>query len=74
MLKIDKKIQEYYDRLNADLSVNEQISLASLILNNLAQKNITMIDESDTWTEEDKNDLVAFALQNSSEVLTEDEE
>ncbi len=73
MLKIDKKIQEYYARLHADLSVNEQICLASLILNNLAQKNLTMIDESDTWTEEDQNDLVAFALQNSSELLTEDE-
>ncbi len=74
MLNTDVRIQEFYQKVINDLSPNEQIRLASLILNNLAQQNIVMIDESDTWTEEDQNDLVAFSLQYSDELLGENEE
>jgi hypothetical protein len=37
--------------------------LASLILNDLVEKDATLIDEKDIWTEEDQQDLIAFSLQ-----------
>ena len=74
MLKTEAEMQEFYQKIVNDLSAHEQLYLASLILNNLAEKKVMVIDESDTWTEEDQNDLAAFSLQYSNEVAGDSEE
>ncbi len=33
-----------------------------------------IINDSDTWTEEYQNDLIAFSLNDSNELLTDSEE
>jgi len=56
------------------LSPNERLQLASLILNDLVEKDATLIDEKDIWTEEDQQDLIAFSLQYATTAFPEDEE
>ncbi len=51
----------------------EQLRLASLILNDLAQSNLTVVDASDTWSEKDQNDLTAFSLRYADQVYSEDD-
>ena len=74
MLITDKKIQEFYNKIVDNLSFNEQLLLVSLILNDLSKNNVMLINDSDTWTEEDQNDLIAFSLNDSNELLTDSEE
>ncbi|NES72467.1 MAG: hypothetical protein F6K24_48380 [Okeania sp. SIO2D1] len=74
MLKTEAEMQEFYQKIVNDLSAHEQLYLASLILNNLAEKKVMVIDESETWTKEDQNDLAAFSLQYSNEVAGNSEE
>jgi hypothetical protein len=61
--------QELYTQILRLLSPAERLRLATLILNDLVQKNITVIDESDTWTEQDQLDLSAFSLYTSLLIL-----
>ncbi len=74
MLETTAEVQKIYRKIINELSSDEQLYLASLILNNLAEKKVIVIDESDTWTQEDQNDLAAFSWQYSSEVVGDSEE
>jgi len=56
-------IQEIYTQVIRTLSPTERLQLATLILNDLVQHNADVVDQSDTWTEQDQLDLVAFSLQ-----------
>jgi len=58
-----KAIQKIYEQVIVMLSPDERLQLASLTLNDLVEKDATLIDEKDIWTEEDQQDLVAFSLQ-----------
>lgn len=58
-----KAIQKIYEQVIVMLSPDERLKLASLILNDLVEKDATLIDEKDIWTEEDQQDLIAFSLQ-----------
>ena len=69
MLITDEKVQALYSKIVDSLSPNEQLLLASLILNYLM-----FIDDHDNWTQEDKNDLISFSLNHSSELLTDSED
>ncbi|MBP0019148.1 MAG: hypothetical protein J7647_16550 [Cyanobacteria bacterium SBLK] len=64
----DRTIQEIYTREICNLSTEEQLRLAALILNNLTQKepSVQNIDYSDTWTEQDRREIAAFSWQNSA--------
>jgi hypothetical protein len=66
--------QELYTQVLRLLSPAERLRLATLILNDLVQKNITVIDESDTWTEQDQLDLSAFSLQYAATLFADGEE
>jgi hypothetical protein len=55
--------QEIYSQVVCNLSPTEQLRLATLILNELVQQNLSIIDQSDTWTEQDQHDLASFSLQ-----------
>lgn len=65
--------QEVYSQVVRTLSPNERLRLATLILNELVQQNMS-IEQSDTWTEEDQTDLVNFSLQYAATMFPEDEE
>lgn len=66
--------QEVYSQVIRTLSPNERLRLATLILNELVQQNISVIDQGDTWTEEDQTDLANFSLQYAATIFPEDEE
>lgn len=67
-------IQEVYDCVLSTLSPTERLRLATLILNDLVQKNLSVVDESETWTEEDKLDVTAFSLQYVATIFPENED
>ena len=60
------------------LPETEQDVIARFILhaleNNLVEKGLSIIDKSDTWTEEDKIDITSFSLQYAASIFTESEE
>lgn len=60
------------------LPETEQDIIARLILkaleNNLVEKNLSVIDESHTWTEEDQLDITSFSLQYAASIFPESEE
>ena len=55
-------IQEIYSQVIRTLSPTERLRLATLILNDLVQHNADVVDQSDTWTEQDQLDLSAITL------------
>lgn len=67
-------IQEIYTQVIRTLPPSERLRLATLILNDLVQHDAGVIDQSDTWTEQDQLDLVAFSLQYAATVYSESEE
>jgi hypothetical protein len=46
--------------------------LATLILNMLVQEDSALIDQSDTWTERDRIDVVNFSLKYEASLYPED--
>ncbi|NJK66196.1 MAG: hypothetical protein HC789_17930 [Microcoleus sp. CSU_2_2] len=54
--------QEIYTQVVRGLSPTERLRLATLILNELVGQQLPLVDRSDTWTEEDRIDLVNFSL------------
>ena len=60
------------------LPETEQDIIAKLILKaletNLVQDNLSIIDESDIWTEEDQIDITSFSLQYAASIFPESEE
>lgn len=50
--------QEIYTEVVRNLSLTERLRLANLILNDLVEQNVSVIDRSDTWTEDDRTDII----------------
>jgi hypothetical protein len=67
-------IDEIYTQVIRVLPPGERLQLATLILNNLAPQNVAVVDESNTWTEEDISDLSKFSLQYAASLYPDDEE
>lgn len=44
--------------------MRERLRLATMILNDLTNQNISLVNYSDTWTDEDQLDIVNYSLQN----------
>ncbi|WP_341731948.1 hypothetical protein [Microcoleus sp. EPA2] len=66
-------VREVYDRVLSTLSPTNRLRLATLILNDLVQQNLSVVDESETWTEEDKLDVTTFSLQYVATIFPENE-
>lgn len=66
--------QEIYNQVIRTLPPAERLRLATLILNELVQQDVSVIDQSDTWTEEDQSDLASFSLRYAATLFSEDEE
>ena len=67
-------IQEIYTQIIRTLSPAERLRLATLILNDLVQQDTSGVEQSDTWTEQDQLDLVAFSLQHAATDYPENDE
>lgn len=63
--------QEIYSQVVCNLSPTERLRLATLILNELVEQNLSIIDQSDTWTEQDQLDLVSFSLEYTASIFPE---
>ncbi len=50
-----------------------RLQLAALILNGLTNLDKNIIDDSDTWTEEDQLEIAAFSRQNFTQNTFEEE-
>ena len=66
-------IQEIYTQILRTLPPAERLRLATLILNDLVQHDTRIVDESDTWTEQDQFDLTNFSLQYAATGYLNDE-
>ncbi|MCM0592238.1 MAG: hypothetical protein HEQ35_25350 [Gloeotrichia echinulata IR180] len=66
--------QEIYTEVISKLSPTERLRLANLILNDLVEQNLSVIDYSDTWTDEDQLDLASFCLQHAASIFPDSEE
>lgn len=66
--------QEIYTQIIHTLSPTERLRLATLILNDLVQQNVSVINQNDTWTKQDQHDITNFSLQYAAAVFPEDEE
>lgn len=67
-------VQEVYDRVVCNLSPTERLRLATLILNDLVQQNLSIVAQSDTWSEQDRLDVTTFSLQYAATLFPENEE
>jgi hypothetical protein len=67
-------VREVYDRVLSTLSPTERLRLATLILNDLVQQNLSIVDESETWTEQDQLDVTTFSLQYAAALFPKNEE
>jgi hypothetical protein len=67
-------IQEIYSQITRVLPPADRLRLATLILNDLVQNDADTVDDSDSWTEHDQLDLVAYSLQHAAVIFPDDEE
>lgn len=66
--------QEIYTQVVRTLPLTERLRLANLILNDLVEQNVVVVEQSNTWTEQDRIDLTNFSMQYAVTVFPEDEE
>jgi hypothetical protein len=66
-------IQVIYSQILRILPPAERLRLATLILNDLVQQDTDVVDDSDTWTEQDQLDLLNFSLQYAATGYLNDE-
>ena len=70
----NQTIQDIYQKVVSPLSLSDRIQLAALILNDITEKNIEVIDSSDTWTEQDRLDITSFSLKYAANLFPDEEE
>jgi len=63
--------QEIYTQTVRNLPPTERLKLGTLILNELVEQPSSAIEESETWTEQDQNDLLNFSLQYTTTALSD---
>ncbi|WP_404790871.1 hypothetical protein [Altericista sp. CCNU0014] len=73
MPNISQTVQDIYQNFVGNLSVGDRLHLAALILNNLTQQEISAIDISDTWTEQDQHELASFSIQYANSLFPDEE-
>lgn len=66
--------QEVFIETVRALPPTERLRLAALILQDLAQADMTVVDTSSVWSEQDQGDLTAFSLQYAAKLYPEEDE
>ncbi len=67
-------VKEIYTYVTQTLPPTARLQLAAMILNGLTDLAPLVVDDSDTWTEQDKFELAAFSLKHAVALFPEDEE
>lgn len=70
----NQTIQDIYAYITRILPPTARLQLAALILNELTQQDKSVVDDSDTWTEEDQLELAAFSFQHFTTAFVNNEE
>jgi hypothetical protein len=63
--------QEIFTRDVRDLPVSERLRLAAIILQDLTHPGV---EQRESWSDQDQQDLTAFSLQHASQIYPEDED
>ena len=66
--------QEVFVRDVRDLPLAERLRLASLILEEVTQSGVAIVEQSENWSEQDKQDIAAFSLEHASRTYPEVED
>ena len=66
--------QEVFTETVRVLPPTERLRLAALILQDLAQTDMTVVDASSVWNEQDQSDLTIFSLQYAAKLYPEEDE
>ena len=66
--------QEIFAETVQFLPPDEQLRLAALILQELSQSGITVVDQRDTWSEQDQKDLTTASLQYAASLYSEEDD
>ena len=66
--------QEIFVETVQSLPPDEQFRLAALILQELSQSGITVVEQSNTWSEQDQKDLTTASLQYAATLYPEEED
>ncbi len=66
--------REVFAETVRDLPPNEQLHLATLILQELARSKSAVMDQSDTWSEQDQKDLTGASLEYAATLYPEEED
>ena len=66
--------QEVFTETVRALLPSEQLRLAALILQELAQSEVAIVDRSDTWSTRDQQDLTTLSLQYAANLYPEEED
>jgi hypothetical protein len=73
-MEANQTLRGVYQYVIEALSLSDRLQLAALILNDLTQSSVAMVDQSDTWTEQDQIDVAAFALGHAEHLFSDAEE
>lgn len=65
--------QEIYAHNVRDLPSSERLRLAAIILQ-LTHSGATVVEQSESWSDQDQQDLTAFSLQHAGQVYPEEED
>ena len=66
--------QEVFVREVRSLPLTERLRLASMILEDVTQPGLSLVEQSDSWTEQDRHEIAAFSLEYARHLYPEDEE
>ena len=66
--------QEIFTRDVRDLPLSERLRLAAIILQEFTQSGVTVVEQSEGWSDQDQQDLTAFSLKHASQIYPEEED
>jgi hypothetical protein len=66
--------QDFYVQTVQELPLTERLRLAALILGDLAQPNVSILETSDVWCQEDEREVANFSLRYAATRFPDNEE
>jgi hypothetical protein len=66
--------EEIFARDVCGLPLSERLHLAAIILQDLTNSGVTVVEQRESWSDQDQHDLLAFSLQHASQIYPEEED
>ncbi len=66
--------QEIFTRDVGDLPLSERLSLAAIILQDLTHSGVTVVEQRESWSDQDQQDLTALSRNYASQIYPEQED